>query len=316
MTVGICRSIPEYDEVVGAVQTVFVTGATGFVGRVVIHALRAEGLKVRCLVRRGSEHELRGLEAIERVAGDVLVRQSLDEGMGGCDAVIHLVGIIREHPRRGITFEHIHVDGTLNVLGAASAAGIRRYLHMSALGASASARSQYHQTKWLAEEAVRASALPWTIFRPSIIYGKGDAFVSMLAQMIRRLPVTPVIGEGRQRLQPVPVEQVAEAFQRALSRPDTIKQIYEVGGPDAISMVELLDAIGHALGHRHLRKVHLPIGLMRALATVLQTIPSFPLTTDQLAMLGEDNTCDSEPFFRAFNLIPIPLQVGLDRMLA
>jgi uncharacterized protein YbjT (DUF2867 family) len=301
---------------VGAVQTVFVTGATGFVGRAVIHALRAEGLKVRCLVRRGSEHDLRGQEAIERVEGNVLVRQSLDEGMGGCDAVVHLVGIIREHPRRGITFEHIHVDGTLNVLGAATAAGIRRYLHMSALGASASARSQYHHTKWLAEEAVRAAAVPWTIFRPSIIYGKGDAFVSMLAQMIRRLPVVPVIGEGRQRLQPVPVEQVAEAFQRALSRPDTIKQIYEVGGPDAVSMVELLDAIGHALGHRHMRKVHLPMRLMRALATVLETIPSFPLTTDQIAMLGEDNTCDPGPFFRTFNLTPISLQAGLDRLFA
>lgn len=300
----------------GAVQTVFVTGATGFVGRVVIHALRAEGFKVRCLVRRGSEHELRGQEAVERVEGDVLVRQTLDEGMGGCDAVVHLVGIIREHPRRGVTFERLHVDGTLNVLGAAAAAGVRRYLHMSALGASTSARSQYHKTKWLAEEAVRASALPWTIFRPSIIYGKGDAFVSMLAGMIRRLPLVPVIGEGRQKLQPIPVEQLAEAFQRALTRGETIKQIYEVGGPDSVSMVELLDAIGRALGHRHVRKIHLPIGLMRALAIVLEAIPTFPLTVDQITMLGEDNTCDPSPFFRTFNLAPIHLQAGLDRLFA
>jgi NADH dehydrogenase len=301
---------------VGAVQTVFVTGATGFVGREVIHALRAEGLKVRCLVRRGSEHDLRGQEAIERVQGDVLVRQSLDEGMGGCDAVIHLVGIIREQPRRGVTFEHLHVDGTLNVIAAAAAAGIRRYLHMSALGASATARSQYHQTKWLAEEAVRASALPWTIFRPSIIYGKSDGFVSMLARMVRRLPVVPVIGEGRQKLQPVPVEQVAEAFQRALIRPETVKQVYEVGGPDAVSLVELLDAIGRALGHPQVRKVHLPVGFMRAVATILQGIPSFPLTTDQIAMLAADNVCDPTPFFRAFGLTPIPLQAGLERVLA
>ena len=169
---------------VGAVQTVFVTGATGFVGRAVVHALRADGLKVRCLVRRGSERDLKGLEAIERVEGDILARQTLDEGIGGCDAVVHLVGIIREHRGRGITFEQIHVDGTLNVLAAAAAANVRRYLHMSALGTSATARSRYHQTKWLAEEAVRASALPWTIFRPSVIYGKGDGFVSMLAQMV------------------------------------------------------------------------------------------------------------------------------------
>ena len=294
----------------------FVTGATGFVGRAVIHALRADGLKVRCLVRRGSEHDLRGQEAIERVEGDVLVRQSLDEGMRGCEAVVHLVGIIREHPGRGITFEHLHVDGTLNVLAAVTAAGIRRYLHMSALGTSATALSRYHQTKWLAEEAVRASALSWTIFRPSIIYGKGDGFVSMLGRMVRRLPVVPVIGEGRQKVQPVPVEQVAEGFRRALARPDTAKLIFEVGGPEAVSMVELLDRIGKALGHEHVRKVHLPVGFMRALATALQGLPSFPLTTDQILMLGENNTCDPEPFYRTFGLTPIRLQAGLDRLLA
>lgn len=299
----------------GAVQTVFVTGATGFVGRAVVHALRADGLKVRCLVRRGSERDLRGLEAIERVEGDVLSRQTLDEGIGGCDAVVHLVGIIREHRERGITFERLHVDGTLNVLAASAAANVRRYLHMSALGTSATARSQYHQTKWLAEEAVRASALPWTIFRPSVIYGKGDGLVSMLAQMVEKLPVVPVIGEGRQKVQPVPVEQVSEGFRRALGRPETVKQTYEVGGPDAVSMDELIDAIGKGLGHARIRRIHLPIRLMRIVAGALQAIPSFPLTTDQIRMLEVDNTCNPEPFFRTFGLTPIPLKAGLNRML-
>jgi uncharacterized protein YbjT (DUF2867 family) len=300
---------------VGTVHTVFVTGATGFVGRAVVHALRADGLKVRCLVRRGSERDLRGLEAIERVEGNILSRQTLDEGISGCDAVVHLVGIIREDRSRRVTFEHLHVDGTLNVLAAAAAAGVRRYLHMSALGTSATARSRYHQTKWLAEEAVRASALPWTIFRPSVIYGKGDGLVSMLAQMVSRLPVVPVIGEGRQQLQPVPVDQVAQGFRRALARPETVKQTYEVGGPDAVSMVELIDAIGRALGHGRIRKIHLPIRLMRVVAGGLQAIPSFPLTTDQITMLDANNTCDPAPFFRTFGVTPLPLKVGLERML-
>jgi uncharacterized protein YbjT (DUF2867 family) len=301
---------------VGTVQTVFVTGATGFVGRAVVHALRADGLKVRCLVRRGSERDLRGLEAIERVEGNVLVRQTLDEGIRGCDAVVHLVGIIREHRGRGITFGRLHVDGTLNVLAAATAAGVRRYLHMSALGTSATARSRYHQTKWLAEEAVRASALSWTIFRPSVIYGKGDGLVSMLAQMVSRLPVVPVIGEGRQKFQPIAVEQVAEGFRGALTRPDTVKQTYEVGGPDAVSMVELIDAIGKTLGHAHIRKIHMPIRLMRIAAGLLQTIPSFPLTTDQITMLDANNTCDPTPFFRTFGLTPLSLKLGLERILS
>ena len=142
---------------------VYVTGATGFVGRAVIQALRAEGHVVRCLVRRGSEADLHGFEAIERVEGDILGPPgSLEAGMAGCDTVIHLVGIIREHKSRGITFDRLHRVGTNNVLAAAAAAGVRRYLHMSALGARAGARSRYHQTKWAAEEAVRTSGLAWT----------------------------------------------------------------------------------------------------------------------------------------------------------
>src|SRR3990167_4875721 len=133
------------------IHRVFVTGATGFVGRAVVQALRAEGHLVRCLVRPGSERDLRGFEAIERVPGDVLAPQALEEAMAGCDAVVHLVGIIREHPASGATFYRVHVQGTVNVAAAAAAVGARRLLHMSALGAREGARSDYHRTKWAAE---------------------------------------------------------------------------------------------------------------------------------------------------------------------
>lgn len=295
---------------------VFVTGATGFVGHSLIQALRMDGHLVRCLVRPGSERDLRGVEAIERVEGNVLAPQTLEEGMDGCDAVIHLVGIIREFPARGVTFERVHVQGTLNVLDAATAIGVRRYLHMSALGSRPGARSRYHQTKWAAEDAVRASAVPWTIFRPSIIYGPGDGFVSMLAGMIGRLPAVPVIGDGRQRLQPVPVQQVAEGFARALAIPAAVKQTYEVGGPTAVSMLELLDMIGTAMGRRRVRKVHAPLGLVRPLARLFHRLPLFPVTPDQLLMLAEDNTCEPRPFFSTVGLTPVPLAEGLARMLA
>lgn len=294
---------------------VFVTGATGFVGRSVIHALRTEGYGVRCLVRRGSEPDLRGFGAIERVEGDVLVPGTLEAAIAGCDTAIHLVGIIREQPSRGVTFERVHVEGTANVLAAAAAAGVRRFLHMSALGTRGGARSRYHRTKWAAEEAVRSSGLAWTIFRPSVIYGRGDGFVSMLAGMIGRLPVVPVIGDGRQRLQPVPVEQVAEAFARAVELPVSVKQVVEVAGPDAVSMVELLDLIGAALGQRRVLKAHVPLGVMRVMARLFHRIPSFPITPDQLLMLGEANTCDAGPFFTTFRLTPVPLRAGLERML-
>ena len=296
--------------------TVFVTGATGFVGHALLQRLCGAGHIVRCLVRRSSERDLRGLGAITRIEGDVLARGGLEEGMAGCDAVIHLVGIIREQRGAGVTFERVHLDGTRNVLEAAKTAGVRRYLHMSALGTRPGAAARYHRTKWAAEEAVRASGLAWTIFRPSIIYGRGDGFVTMLASMVRRLPVVPVIGSGRQRLQPVPVEQVAAGFEGALELPRTIERTYEVGGPEAVTMLELLDLIGHALGHRTVRKAHVPLAVMRPLARVLHPLPGFPVTPDQLLMLGEDSVCDQRPFLEAFQLEPVPLAEGLEHMLS
>ena len=296
-------------------RRVFMTGATGFIGRAVIQALRAEGYGVRCLVRRGSERELRGLEAIERVEGNVLARETLERGMAGCDIVIHLVGIIREQPATLSTFERIHVQGTINVLDSAATTGVRRYLHMSALGSRPGARSRYHQTKWAAEEAVRSTPIPWTIFRPSIVYGRGDEFVNMLAGMItRNHGIAPVIGTGLQRLQPVAREHVATAFGRAVALDATVKQTYEVVGPDAVTMLQLLDLIGQALGRRRVHKVHAPLGLVRPLTHLLHHLPGFPLTPDQLLMLEEDNVGDPQPFHTAFGLTPLPLADGLRTM--
>jgi NADH dehydrogenase len=299
-----------------AMRRVFVTGGTGFVGRAVVQALRASGCAVRCVVRRGSERDLQGLGAIERIEGDIMARQSLEQGMEGCDAVIHLVGIIREQPAARVTFERVHTQGTLNVLQAAAAIGVRRYIHMSALGTRAGARSRYHQTKWAAEEAVRASTLPWTIFRPSVIYGRGDGFVTLLARMIERLRIVPVIGSGRQRLQPVPVAQVAEAFVRALTLDASVKHTYDIGGPEPVTMLDLIDRVAAAMGRRRPLKVHAPLGLVRALTRLLHRFPDYPLTPDQLLMLEEENTCEPGPFYETFGLVPVPLDTGLAAMLA
>jgi NADH dehydrogenase len=235
--------------------------------------------------------------------------------MAGCDTVIHLVGIIREEPATLSTFERIHTQATANVLEAAVATGVRRYLHMSALGSRAGARARYHRSKWAAEEAVRASPIPWTIFRPSIIYGRGDQFVNLLAGLIRHYPVVPVLGHGQQKLQPVPVEHVAEAFARAAGLPVTEKHAYDVGGPEAVTMVRLLDLIGAALDRPRVRKVHVPLGVVRPVTRVLHRLPGFPLTPDQLLMLEEDNVCDPRPFLATFDLPPVPLATGLRAML-
>jgi NADH dehydrogenase len=292
------------------VATVFVTGGTGFVGRAVVAALAARGHRVRCLMRPGSERRAPRREGVEMVAGDVTAPGPLPEAIRGADTVVHLVGIIREAPRRGITFERLHTEATRHVVGAARQAGARRFLHMSALGTREGARSRYHRTKWAAEQAVRASGLDWTIFRPSVIFGPGDGFVTLLARLVR-LPVVPVIGDGRNRLQPVAVEVVAEGFARAVDRPATVRQVFAVTGPRAYTFDQVLDEIGAALGRRSVPKLHHPIGLVAPIVRVLEGIPGFPVTSDQLLMLGEENTADPTPFQHALGVAPVDFAAGI-----
>ena len=176
---------------------VFVTGGTGFVGREILSQLLQAGLAVRVLVREGSADKLPEPEKVEVHIGDITDGASLVGALDGCDAVIHLVGIIREFPGRGITFKKMHVAATENILEACDEQGVRRFLHMSSNGTRENGSTAYHQTKWLAEQMVRDSGLDWTIFRPSLIFGQGSEFVKMLTELIRRVPVVPVIGDGQ-----------------------------------------------------------------------------------------------------------------------
>src|SRR5688500_15096177 len=161
---------------------VFVTGGSGFVGSAVLDELLSRGYQVKALVNR------RKLDRsdVQLIEGGLFNDKALDEGMRGCDAVIHLVGIIMQRPSKGITFERMHIQGTRHVVDAAKRNGVKRYVHMSALGTRRDAVSDYHRTKFRAEEYVRASALDWTIFRPSFIHGPRGEFMQMEAKWARR----------------------------------------------------------------------------------------------------------------------------------
>ena len=296
-------------------QRVFVTGGTGFVGKNVVRALLAQGFLVRLLVRPGSEHDLKGFESIDRVPGDVMKPEGLAPSVEGCSALVHLVGIIRERRSRGVTFDRLHTQATRTMVALARATGIKRYVQMSALGTRPDAKARYHRTKWEAEEAVRASDLDWTIFRPSIIFGRGDEFVSLLARLIRRSPVVPVLGSGRYRLQPIAVEQVAEGFARALRNPACVGQTYAAAGPEPYAFVDLLDEIGRALGRARVRKIHVPLGPVKAMTRMLDWLPFYPVSSDQLTMLEEESVGDPRPFYTDLGIKPEPLAAGLRRML-
>ncbi len=279
---------------------IFVSGGTGFVGGYLSAELLRRGHRLKLLTHRRQGADLEG---VEFVVGDVTDQKSYAEALRGCDVVINLVGIIREFPGKGITFDRLHVEATRALVAVARQAGIERYLQMSALGTRPNAVSRYHQTKYQAEELVRTSGLSFTIFRPSLVFGPEDAFVNMLAGYIRSYPAVPVIGDGEYQLQPISVGDVARCFSLALELPQTIGRTFELCGPDRFSYNELLDSIGAALGKKRVLKLPNPLGLMKLVVPFLQGFSCFPLTMDQLTMLTEGNVCDGE-WRQAFGFKP------------
>jgi uncharacterized protein YbjT (DUF2867 family) len=294
---------------------VLVTGGSGFVGNWVLTELLARGHSVRALVRPGSEGKVKAAAQVELARGSILDEAAVGEAARGCEAVIHLVGIIREFPGRGVTFEAVHVKATEILVDAAREAGARRFLHMSALGARPQPADPYHVTNFQAEEYVRQSGLTYTIFRPSVIYGPEDASINLFARQIRSFPLFPVIGDGLYKMQPVPVWTVAQAFALALELPHTENRIYEVGGPKASAFNEIIDTLAEVLGKR-VWKVHLPVWTMRLAAFLFGRFAWFPLTTGQIRMLLEGNTCDPTAFYQEFGLEAVSFKEGLGRYLA
>lgn len=291
---------------------VFLTGATGFIGSYVLRALRAAGHTARCLVRDPSHPLAVEGPGVEKVRGDVARSASLTGLVRGCDAVIHLVGIIEERPSAGITFETIHYEGTKHVVDEALDAGVERFVQMSANGARADGVSSYQSSKWRAEEYVRGAGLKaWTILRPSLVFGAPapgqEEFVSRLARtLVRPFPVLPVFGEGRYLMQPISVEEVSAAFVQALTLEAARNKTYCVAGPEAIPYRDLLDRISAGLGEEPKPKLNQPVWLVRPVIHSVGRLGLLPITPDQFEMLLEGNACDSAAFYRDFDLTPKP----------
>lgn len=237
------------------------------------------------------------------VRGDIVEGSRLEEGMQGCDAVIHLVGIIVEKGTN--TFERVHHLGTRNVVEAAKRTGIKRFVQMSALGVRADGVAPYQTTKWKGEEEVRHSGIPFCILRPSLIFGLGDGFVTQMMQTMRSAPFfRPVPGDGTPKFRPIAVEDVTTCFARALTYEAAINQTVDLGGADELTLNEVLAEIARCAGVRK-PAVHIPMPLMMAGARIAQKmLKNPPVTVDQLRMLQEGSTCDIEPMKRIFGVDP------------
>jgi uncharacterized protein YbjT (DUF2867 family) len=282
---------------------VFLTGATGFVGRYMLKRFLAEGHVVRGLVRDPQKAGKLLQAGVELVRGDVVEGTGLEKGMQGCDAVIHLVGIIME--KGGNTFERVHHLGTRNVVEAAKRAGVRRYIQMSALGVRTDGLAAYQITKWKGEEEVRRSGIPHCILRPSVIFGEGDGFVTQMIETMRSAPLfRPVPGDGKPKFRPIFVEDVSACFARALTAEAATNQTIELGGADELTLNDVLAEIARCAGVRK-PVIHIPMPLMFAGAVVAQSVlKNPPVTLDQLRMLREGSTCDIGPMMRILGVNP------------
>ncbi len=281
---------------------VLVTGGTGYVGSKVRESLREAGHDVRLLVRTGSEHKVTNSDAYEIVQGNIFNTNACLRACDGVAGVVHLVGIIREHRSRGVTFEQYHRVATTNILDAARQMGVERFIHMSALGVKQGARSFYHQTKYAGEQAVKESPLRWTIFRPSLIFGAGDAFTRQVISLIQK-PIVPLIGGGKSLFQPVALEDTSACVTAALAMPETQGQTFELGGPDRLSFSSIVHKIATAMG-RPIKTLNVPMWSVRPPVKIMERFEAFPLTTDQLRMLAEDNVCEIDHYVKTFHIEP------------
>jgi NADH dehydrogenase len=292
---------------------ILVTGANGFVGRHIVESLRAAEHSVRCLVRHPSRASRLAQLRVELVQGDMTDPESLRRAVAGCDTVVHLVAV-RQGPRQ--LFERVMERGTRDLVAAARDAGVRRFVHMSALGTNEATKDAvpYFHAKWVSEETVRSSSLDHVIFRPSFVFGPDGGILPTFKQLARLTPFTPILGSGTQRIQPIWVGDVAAYFVRAVDETAATNRTFELGGPDVVSWDQFWERLKRSLGLRR-PALHIPIRLMRPGAAVTERLPgNIPLTRDLLTMLElGDNVVEDPSAVETFQVPLVPLDEQLRR---
>ena len=302
-------------------STVFVTGASGFVGSHLTPALIDAGHRVLALVRDDNaaavvERRLgpgrRG--SLETRRGDVTKPGSLPAGLAGADAVLHLAAVARDWDG-GATVRLVNTEGTRNVLAAASTAGVRRFVHLGALGVIDDPSLHYASSKAKAMALVRESGLDWTILSPSLLFGSRDGFFNILAGLVRMSPgIVPITGKGDARFQPLAIADLARAAVMVLADDASIGREYLLGGPRHWTYREIMEEVLRGMGARRLL-VPMPVAIIRLVAGVSEAIRlPFPVATDQLRQLRLDNTGPVDAVMAGLGFEPQPMEGGLTHL--
>lgn len=288
---------------------VLVTGATGFLGRRVVQALCDQGHQVRCLVHTPGEEERLPGRDLDIHYGGVSDITALRAATYSLDAVVHLVAVIRE--RGAATFDAVNRQGTRNVATVAAEAGVGHFIHVSAIGAQDQPLYPYLHSKWRGEQEVVQCGIPFSILRPSILFGPGDEFITTLAALARALPVMPIAGSGANLLHPIAVEDAAQCIAATVSGEPTMGPI-ELGGPEHLTYVEVVQTVCRNLSVRR-ALLPVPLSVMQGLARVMEAIlPSPPATREQLRMAVLPNIAELDSVYRLFDFHPKPLEGNIE----
>ncbi len=302
-------------------STVLVTGANGFVGSHLVPALVDAGHHVLALVRNdgGAAEVLRRLEPVQRGfvearRGDVTRPDSLPEALVGADAVLHLAAVPRDWDG-GATLRLVNTEGTRNLVAATKAAGIRRFVHLGALGVVDDPALHYASSKAKAMALVRESGIDWTILSPSLLFGPRDGFFNILAGLVRMSPgVVPLTGKGDARFQPLAIGDLAKVAAQTLDDGATVGREYLLGGPRYWTYREIVEEVLRGMGTRR-RLVPMPVALIRLVAGASEAVHlPFPVATDQLRQLRLDNTGPLDGVRAGFGFEPQPMEGGLTHL--
>jgi uncharacterized protein YbjT (DUF2867 family) len=299
-----------------SVRVVTVFGGTGFLGRRIVRHLREQGLSVRIASRHPDRsRELFGSDdpQCQSVEADIHHQQAVADAVAGAFGVVNAVSLYVERARE--TFHAVHVEAAQRVAAEAQRAGVERLVHLSGMGAAPASASLYIRKRGEGELAVRAALVDAIIVRPAVMFGPDDAFLTTVLALLRRLPIYPMFGHGRTRLQPADVEDVAEAVARGLLRTDMRAITFECGGPRVYSYEQLLRTVARDAGITPVL-MPFPFAGWHALAWIAKMLPSSPLTRNQVELMQIDTVASPDmPGFRELGILPHPIEDTLRRML-
>lgn len=286
---------------------ILVTGASGYIGSNLVKRLVEAGQPVRALVHRPEKAAARLADVRDRIEiarGDVTRPDTLAPALEGASAVVHLVAIAMEKGRA--TYDAVNLWGTVNMVDAARAAGVRRFVNMSQNGADSALPYPFLRSKGKAQDYVAASGLDWTALRPSVVWGPQDEFANVQARLIRLTPlIFPIVGDGQARFQPVYVGDLVEAVARTLDDGSTIGRELEIGGPEVLTYEEIVRRVLAALGARRWL-VRVPVPVLRPAVALMARLPNPPVTPSLLDLLKIDNVVTHNALVEQFGLTPRP----------